>query len=457
MPPGRNDPCPCGSGRKYKKCCGDPLKLAAARASTPSPSQFIAGKRDVLHSSLLTFARKRGGAEWIHEAIDTYVHDWGDGIAQDELQVALPWSLFHYSEDESGASMAELMRAEDTRRLTPDLIALLDAEIASYFSVWEVTALEPGIGIQMTDRLTGAERFVSDTTASREVLVLEALLARIIDYDGISTFGAMHPHSLPPFETEFVVTEMRRLCRVRTRPIKPDRLRGPEKQIELLDLWRSMLSEMAEPPTLTNTDGDPMSFVSDRYDFDARNKASIASALINIPGADTPPTDGDVSEIVLTKPDTTSRKSARVTVVARIELHASRMKVETNSIQRADDARALIESVLGALVRYRIREETSATAAMNPDISPVRGSQAPDVEQTPDMLEAVRQLREEYMLQWLDDNIPALGGLTPREAAADPTHHKALDLLLRDVEYRENQLPSAERFDVRRLRTALGR
>ncbi len=20
-PPGRNDPCPCGSGRKYKKCC----------------------------------------------------------------------------------------------------------------------------------------------------------------------------------------------------------------------------------------------------------------------------------------------------------------------------------------------------------------------------------------------------------------------------------------------------
>lgn len=23
--PGRNDPCPCGSGKKYKKCCGSPL------------------------------------------------------------------------------------------------------------------------------------------------------------------------------------------------------------------------------------------------------------------------------------------------------------------------------------------------------------------------------------------------------------------------------------------------
>jgi uncharacterized protein len=26
--PGRNDLCPCGSGKKYKKCCGDPAKLS---------------------------------------------------------------------------------------------------------------------------------------------------------------------------------------------------------------------------------------------------------------------------------------------------------------------------------------------------------------------------------------------------------------------------------------------
>jgi hypothetical protein len=28
---GRNDPCPCGSGRKYKKCCGNPAKDQAAK------------------------------------------------------------------------------------------------------------------------------------------------------------------------------------------------------------------------------------------------------------------------------------------------------------------------------------------------------------------------------------------------------------------------------------------
>jgi SEC-C motif len=49
MPPGRNDPCPCGSGRKYKKCCGDPVKLAAERPPL-AHSEIIAGKRDLLHN-----------------------------------------------------------------------------------------------------------------------------------------------------------------------------------------------------------------------------------------------------------------------------------------------------------------------------------------------------------------------------------------------------------------------
>lgn len=32
---GRNDPCPCGSGNKYKKCCG---KLRLSRSKDPSNS-----------------------------------------------------------------------------------------------------------------------------------------------------------------------------------------------------------------------------------------------------------------------------------------------------------------------------------------------------------------------------------------------------------------------------------
>jgi hypothetical protein len=37
---GRNDPCPCGSGKKYKKCClpKDEAAVAAARPPPPPPA-----------------------------------------------------------------------------------------------------------------------------------------------------------------------------------------------------------------------------------------------------------------------------------------------------------------------------------------------------------------------------------------------------------------------------------
>jgi hypothetical protein len=44
MSPGRNDPCPCGSGKKYKKCCWakDEAKhaaeLASRAAAQPAPT-----------------------------------------------------------------------------------------------------------------------------------------------------------------------------------------------------------------------------------------------------------------------------------------------------------------------------------------------------------------------------------------------------------------------------------
>jgi hypothetical protein len=43
MKPGRNNPCPCGSGKKYKKCCLDkaPATTTAAEAQpAPAPSEF---------------------------------------------------------------------------------------------------------------------------------------------------------------------------------------------------------------------------------------------------------------------------------------------------------------------------------------------------------------------------------------------------------------------------------
>ena len=46
---GRNEACACGSGRKYKKCCGQPEALAAAATRAPAPLE-VSGLLELLHA-----------------------------------------------------------------------------------------------------------------------------------------------------------------------------------------------------------------------------------------------------------------------------------------------------------------------------------------------------------------------------------------------------------------------
>jgi hypothetical protein len=48
---GRNDPCTCGSGKKYKKCCGVQKKLAARNTTVMDASSAGSLLGRISHSS----------------------------------------------------------------------------------------------------------------------------------------------------------------------------------------------------------------------------------------------------------------------------------------------------------------------------------------------------------------------------------------------------------------------
>ena len=72
------------------------------------------------------------------------------------------------------------------------------------------------------------------------------------------------------------------------------------------------------------------------------------------------------------------------------------------------------------------------------------------------MAEIVAQVIREKEVAWLDESIPALGGLTPRQAADDPTRREDLMALL--VEFERRDLPGTgfTSFNTERLRALLG-
>jgi hypothetical protein len=59
--------------------------------------------------------------------------------------------------------------------------------------------------------------------------------------------------------------------------------------------------------------------------------------------------------------------------------------------------------------------------------------------------------------RWCDESVPALGGLTPRQAAGDPTRREDLERLLSEFESADRNLPDGA-FTMRpaRLRRLLG-
>lgn len=56
-------------------------------------------------------------------------------------------------------------------------------------------------------------------------------------------------------------------------------------------------------------------------------------------------------------------------------------------------------------------------------------------------------------MRWVDESVPALGGLTPREAAADPEARDDLVLLLHEMDG-DDRGPGG--FDPDRLKELLG-
>ncbi len=73
---GRNDPCPCGSGKKYKKCCGSPKlssrSISVVKEGVGSLQQRISGitKSGITNASNSLAGRVASGAKIIPQEKD---------------------------------------------------------------------------------------------------------------------------------------------------------------------------------------------------------------------------------------------------------------------------------------------------------------------------------------------------------------------------------------------------
>jgi hypothetical protein len=129
---------------------------------------------------------------------------------------------------------------------------------------------------------------------------------------------------------------------------------------------------------------------------------------------------------------------------------AGRIEVFHRTQRLADEGRAWFETLAGAAVQHLTREITdpaghlartgSSDEARAPKAAAVSAQGlAPEV-----MAQAIEQVILRHYANWSDEAIPALGGLTPRQAITTPAGLERVKGLLREYEDGERRQSAAQ-------------
>lgn len=175
---GRNDPCPCGSGKKFKHCCGKKARkreaenaVASERLSVYLPMRELqmrfVSKRvmPLCDSKMFAAAVERIGimqdiAGW-ESNIKTISSVVGDYVAMMDDQFGIP-------------PIKRLLA--DPGNISGDMLRALEMYRQYRYTWLEVLDAEPGVGLKCRDLLTGEELFFMETSLSRSFVVRELTL-----------------------------------------------------------------------------------------------------------------------------------------------------------------------------------------------------------------------------------------------------------------------------------------
>jgi hypothetical protein len=430
--------CPCGSGRKYKRCCWARERREFAEAlekirkapvmvaeSLAEPvAERIDEAIDILTTTAVAFADEETIArEWdlVEPVLGTFAFE---GALVD---IPLP----------GGRTAVEaFLRTEDSRTLHPAAREYLEAWNRSAFSLYEVEEVRREEGVTLKDLLRRRRFTVYDRGFSRQLRRWDVLFARLVEMDGIR----LASDASAPFDRRHLETILRTLPEYKAdlgaRNLSWQRFFRREWTLPFA-LWVRTSFQPARPPALANTDGDPLMQIDLEWEVlpdretELRRRLNAAGEL----GPDGP------GRWALIAPGTGA--FAGGVHHAAIGLEDSTLHVSVDSERRERQVTAYLKELAGDCLGTASRTATALTpenieANLAGRESPP--ASAPDI--PPELEERLlHDVLQSHYTDWIDRPLPALGGHTPKEAAADPALKKSLVALLKKIEHHHATAP----------------
>ena len=207
MSQGRNDPCACGSGKKYKKCC---LPRETAAEIVEAGWLRIRRTEGELMNKLLRHLAQYYGPDSLADAWEEYTL-WPDSpVAQDEWPEFeasfLPWLLFDWepdpndpAQDDARPALAPARHNTECKDTYLDSYErrYVDAACDAPFAFYLVVAPVPGREITLRDILRQQDVTVRERQASATLRPGEIIFTKVVALDGDAVMFGCAPYAIP--------------------------------------------------------------------------------------------------------------------------------------------------------------------------------------------------------------------------------------------------------------------
>lgn len=474
---GRNDRCPCGSGRKYKQCC-----LQAHDASDFTWRQLRAVEGRFI-PELFELALKEWGGPLLGAALDEFFLWEGVPEGYEETDAFgsffVPWFVCQFVDDPHdpdrvASAPDESLAAFYLRRHAAGLSsierAFLEAASTSPLSFYAVRRTKPGREIALHDVLTGDDVVVRERSASQSVSPGALMFTRVVTVEAVSIMVGAAPIVIPPRWHHTVLDFREQFAGGKSRILTPKAVR--DLDFELRDLYLEIEDELFHPrlPQLQNTDGDPLVLTTLHYRlrcspasaFDRLRSLTVVEDAASLLDGATLDAAGALQAVSIpwSKKGNRLHKDWDNTTLGSVDIDGDRFDVHVNSNRRARRIEREIAKRLGAdaVLERRVVdsvEKLLEECGRQPRDRIVRADEE-RLAQQPEVQAYMRQAAERHWNAWLDTRIPALANRTPRQAARTADGRERLEALFAEFAWHGERTPNDMAPNVSALRAALG-
>lgn len=308
----------------------------------------------------------------------------------------------------------------------------LEAMSHSSQRLYEVVDKRPGLELTLRDLLSDTKVVVHERQGSHTMVRGTWLLARV---------GPPGPSGKPMLEPgvlevpllwhswSWFLRDIRDHLATMASDLEAmdERGRAAELSCLLCDAWIEGAGN-GSSPVLANTDREPLLFTTNH--FEVLDRERLAAALRYHPEFDAEE-EADGAWYWLAGDDGNGRTS-----LGDLRIQGGTAEFKTNSAERGERGRALLEELCPGALKLRATSHVdpmSAKATEESDTAPPSKAEPEDPEVAQAMAAFVNDMYARHYRSWIDLPVPALNGLTPRQAAKKPALRAEVTALIQGI------------------------